>query len=151
MSSIYDSCETPAQAKLIKASAELRAVLVKAARAATGHQRAWIAAARYSFRPGSPEPCKVCSRYLGLAEAHHIFPLASQYQLHGGARPPVHDAVWLCPTHHAAADRLFGWELPHLPHFLSDAPPEEAEALLRLARRGRNIRAEMLDIPGEAA
>lgn len=67
---------------------------------------AWIALARRSFRPARPAPCQVCGKYRDLAQAHHLVPLALQYDR--GFRRIDHDHVWLCPTHHAAIHALIG-------------------------------------------
>ena len=60
---------------------------------------AWIAAARRAFNPGARAPCAVCRKYQWITHAHHIVPLAVQYD--NGAREPNHERAWLCPNHHS--------------------------------------------------
>jgi hypothetical protein len=59
----------------------------------------WIAAARRLFTPGRREPCCVCGRFRGIAQAHHVVPLTTQYDR--GFEYPDNEFVWLCPNHHA--------------------------------------------------
>lgn len=70
------------------------------------NKREWIAAARVAFDPGRREPCRVCGKYRSLSQAHHVVPLAIQYDM--GVAEPDQQAVWLCPTHHAAIHILIG-------------------------------------------
>lgn len=70
---------------------------VRAAR--SQRKRAWIAAARLSFNPGRREPCAVCGKFRSVAQAHHVAPLAEQFDQ--GFTEPDHEHVWLCPNHHA--------------------------------------------------
>lgn len=58
----------------------------------------WVAAARKSFVPSRREACAVCGKFMGIAQAHHLVPLALQYDR--GFERPDHEHVWLCPTHH---------------------------------------------------
>lgn len=58
----------------------------------------WIAAARKDFEPSARTPCAVCGQFEALTEAHHVIPLAVQYDKF--FEQPNHDHVWLCPTHH---------------------------------------------------
>lgn len=67
---------------------------------------AFIALARATFVPSKRCACKVCGKYKSLTQAHHVTPLAIQYDI--GATKPNHDHVWLCPTHHAAVHILLG-------------------------------------------
>ncbi len=60
----------------------------------------WIKNARKTFNPGIKQPCFVCNKYESVTHAHHIFPLHLQYDR--GVKEPIHDFMWLCPTHHAA-------------------------------------------------
>lgn len=59
----------------------------------------WIMAARQLFVPGFREPCCVCGKFKGIAQAHHVIPLTAQYDR--GFRYPDQEYVWLCPNHHA--------------------------------------------------
>jgi len=60
----------------------------------------WVLRARSVFLPGNREPCFVCGKYVEVVHAHHIYPLSMQYD--NGITAPIHDFIWLCPTHHAA-------------------------------------------------
>ena len=60
----------------------------------------WVAEARRSFIPSDRSPCAVCGQFGAITQAHHITPLAAQFD-HGFVEP-CHKHVWLCPTHHAA-------------------------------------------------
>jgi hypothetical protein len=60
---------------------------------------AWIVAARISPPAAQPDCCDVCGFTFELAHAHHIVPLAAQYD--AGYKSPNHERVWLCPNHHA--------------------------------------------------
>lgn len=62
-------------------------------------KRLWIAAARLAFRPDERQRCFVCSKFQAIAEAHHVVPLARQFEL--GYEEPSHQHEWLCPNHHA--------------------------------------------------
>ena len=96
-------------------------------------KNAWIAAARATFAPSERRPCEVCGKYEGLTHAHHIVPLAAQFD--AGAVSPIHEINWLCPTHHAAQhvfiDDLFAGVTKPIPGL----PPEESDALHRLGAR----------------
>ncbi len=64
----------------------------------------WIADARFSFSPGKRQPCLICGKWEGIAQAHHLFPLAQQYD--DGIGEPDQSFAWLCPNHHAAVHLL---------------------------------------------
>jgi len=59
----------------------------------------WITQARAEFRPGKRQPCKICGKWKGIAQAHHVFPLAEQFD--DGVSVPDQTFVWLCPNHHS--------------------------------------------------
>ena len=59
----------------------------------------WVAAARASFMPSDREACYICRQHLGITHAHHVIPLADQYER--GFKQPDHAHAWLCPNHHA--------------------------------------------------
>ncbi|GLR89779.1 hypothetical protein [Bradyrhizobium iriomotense] len=61
-------------------------------------RRVWVAAARLAFDPGPRCPCAVCGQYECITEAHHIYPLALQFD--AGETQPIQESCWLCPTHH---------------------------------------------------
>lgn len=58
----------------------------------------WLEVARKTFRPSSSEACAVCGKYREITHAHHIIPLAYQYEC--GAKSPDQSHCWLCPNHH---------------------------------------------------
>lgn len=68
-------------------------------RAGAIEREIWIAAGRQLFSPGEREPCWVCERFKGIAQAHHVVPLTIQYDR--GFKYPDQEYVWLCPNHHA--------------------------------------------------
>lgn len=94
-------------------------------------KEAWIAAARVKFRPGPRQACEVCGKYAGLAEAHHIVPLAVQFE--SGAETPGQECIWLCPTHHAGQHAKISNLLRHSKWPLDGMPPEEADALDKIS------------------
>lgn len=59
----------------------------------------WVAEARLGFNPGRRTDCHVCGKWRDIAHAHHVVPLAAQYDRGFGV--PDHQHVWLCPNHHA--------------------------------------------------
>jgi hypothetical protein len=92
-------------------------------------KNAWIAAARLKFSPGERRPCKICGKYRSLTQAHHIVPLAIQFE--AGATEPIDVHVWLCPTHHAAEHVSIDAILKNRPTPSFDGMPiEEKDALL---------------------
>lgn len=66
----------------------------------------FIAAARVAFVPDDRRACDVCGRYRGLTHAHHLIPLAAQFD--SGRETADHAHAWLCPTHHAAVHLVIG-------------------------------------------
>lgn len=64
----------------------------------------WVAASRMLFSPGPRKACSVCGQWRGIAQAHHVFPLAEQFD--EGRIEPDQTFVWLCPNHHAAVHLL---------------------------------------------
>jgi hypothetical protein len=88
----------------------------------------WIASARLKFSPGDRQPCKVCGKYRSLTEAHHVVPLAVQFE--AGAIDPLQEFIWLCPTHHAAQHVLIAALLRNEPTpQLEGMPIAERDAL----------------------
>jgi hypothetical protein len=59
----------------------------------------WIWAGRKLFDPGERQPCCICGRFKGIAQAHHVIPLTMQYDR--GFKYPDQEYSWLCPNHHA--------------------------------------------------
>jgi hypothetical protein len=59
----------------------------------------WIWAGRKLFDPGERQPCVICGRFKGIAQAHHVIPLTTQYDR--GFKYPDQEFSWLCPNHHA--------------------------------------------------
>lgn len=117
-----------AYARIVKVARAIEDEMIRERRA---EKDAWILAARRAFRPSVPAPCLVCGKYRNLAQAHHLVPLASQFER--GFVFPDHDHVWLCPTHHVAIHAL-----------LADSESEPTEAALRArGRRASGAIAEM--------
>ena len=71
---------------------------------AAREKAAWVDQARHDFAPGPRKECEVCGQWKGLAQAHHIFPLAEQFD--DGVASPDQAFAWLCPNHHAAVHLL---------------------------------------------
>lgn len=94
-------------------------------------REAWMGAARLIFDPGEREPCWVCGKFKGIAQAHHVIPLSQQYDR--GFRVPDNEHVWLCPNHHTMA---------HL--FILQENPSTKIAAARA--RGRTLSALMPDL-----
>ena len=59
----------------------------------------WIQESYNTFTKSEKQPCFICGKYKHFCDAHHLIPLAEQYNL--GLKKPNHTHVWLCPTHHA--------------------------------------------------
>jgi hypothetical protein len=74
---------------------------LKAEREAAGPRERdiWIMASRRIFAPGPRQPCCVCGKFKSISQAHHVVPLATQYDR--GFKYPDQEHVWLCPNHHA--------------------------------------------------
>lgn len=113
-------------ARLVEASKELQREILP-------HKRAWIRAARDSFHPGERRPCSICGGYGGLTQAHHIVPLALQFE--AGAIIALQNFVWLCPTHHIAAHAFINDLLSNRERTISGLPPEEGDQLHQLGVR----------------
>lgn len=64
----------------------------------TRERTQWIDRARHALRAAEREPCAVCNQYQEVTHAHHLAPLALQYD--AGLRVPDQTHAWLCPTHH---------------------------------------------------
>jgi hypothetical protein len=72
-------------------------------------KRDWmIQAARLAFNPSPKRSCTICGKFRNIAHAHHVVPLAAQFERQ--YEKPDHDHVWLCPTHHALMHVLIGPE-----------------------------------------
>ena len=106
------------------------ALLLAARRIYTQQKRTWIAEARRDFQPGTREACMVCDRYQGVAHAHHLTPLHTQFDR--GATVPDQSFAWLCPTHHFGVHEV-------LDHGVA------AKDLAGFSRRERAAIAEMAD------
>lgn len=83
---------------------------------------AWIAAARLTFAPGEREPCHVCGKFKSIAQAHHVVPLAAQFDR--GFPVPDHEHVWLCPNHHTIIHIFIG---PENPSYAGAAPRKRSQ------------------------
>lgn len=105
----------------------------------------WVRASRRFFDPGERQPCHICGKFRGIAQAHHVIPLTTQYDR--GFKYPDPEHEWLCPNHHAmvhiyiqdddrsltaAAFRARGRTIAALNDDLTE---EEFEALMALMRR----------------
>lgn len=64
----------------------------------------WIRNARALFDPSERAPCHICGQFQATAEAHHVIPLADQYDR--GFKKADHEHVWLCPNHHKVIHRF---------------------------------------------
>lgn len=78
----------------------------------------WILCARQIFAPGARQNCHVCGKYRFLTQAHHVLPLACQYDK--GFKAPDQTYCWLCPTHHAAVHLMISF-------FTAVEPPENRD------------------------
>jgi hypothetical protein len=68
-----------------------------------------------------------------LAHAHHLFPLAMQFDC--GVERPVHEHSWLCPTHHAAIHVKLRALVANRWFAFPGMPPAEIDALDKLGVR----------------
>lgn len=73
-------------------------------REAQGRKNAWIAVARIQFSPTDRKECFVCGKFKSITQAHHVVPLAAQFDR--GFDEPDHEHVWLCPNHHVIVHLL---------------------------------------------
>lgn len=87
----------------------------------------WIKKARSEFCAGPRQQCYICWQYNGLTEAHHIVPLALQFD--AGVDDPIQDFEWLCPTHHSAAHRQIDALLANRMDSDLGMPLEEMDAM----------------------
>lgn len=87
---------TPSQRAML--AAEACAEARKAYKSRVAQRRLWVAAARLGFDPGPRQPCAICAQYESITEAHHVYPLAFQFD--AGETHPIQESCWLCPTHH---------------------------------------------------
>lgn len=72
-------------------------------RAARERKKAWLSRARADFEAferRSREACEVCGQHVAFTNAHHLFPLAYQYECGIPVTEADHECVWLCPVHH---------------------------------------------------
>lgn len=86
----------------------------------------WIAAARREFVASPRSLCHVCGKFRSVAQAHHVVPLAKQFDLM--YESAEHEHVWLCPTHHAIVHLLL---VPRKASF-NDPPEHLVEAVREL-------------------
>ena len=85
----------------------------------------WMQAARASFAPSEREACAACGKYQSVSQAHHIYPLAQQYE--DGRDQPCHDHVWLCPTHHMVVHEIIDGLIRNVCPSLDGVPPYERD------------------------
>jgi hypothetical protein len=100
----------------------------------------WIAAARLAFEPSDRRPCEVSGKYRSLSQAHHVVPLAVQFD--SGCREPINDHTWLCPTHHTAIHLLIDHVVdrpdrarPATINLIDDLEVKEVRAVVALLER----------------
>lgn len=126
------AAELPAGARaLLAAAVDSVSRKMRAERALA--KSAWIARARLTFDPGKRQPCHICGKYEGLTEAHHVVPLAVQYE--AGAAEPIQEFAWLCPTHHQAEHFFIRRLLKNVTGSVAGMPPEEVDTLHRFGVR----------------
>lgn len=85
--------------KAIRRIIEIEDLIAFRKNAGAVERNIWIAASRQIFQPGERHPCWVCGKFKSVAQAHHVIPLAAQYDR--GFKYPDQEFVWLCPNHHA--------------------------------------------------
>lgn len=83
--------------------------LLKAASKDSTHGRLrakndWIRKQRALFDPSPRQPCHICQRFAAISQAHHVIPLAEQYDR--GFKKADHEHIWLCPNHHTVIHRF---------------------------------------------
>lgn len=79
---------------------ELLPLLEAEAKKRQAKKEKWLSSARADFKEllKIKSPCVICGKHLAIVEAHHVYPLAMQYD--DKVKNPIRDFVWLCPTHH---------------------------------------------------
>jgi hypothetical protein len=64
----------------------------------------WKKSARRWFKdihqPTEKMPCAVCNKHAAFVHAHHLLPLAIQFELGIESEEADHSFEWLCPVHH---------------------------------------------------
>lgn len=111
-------------------AAKIKTVLDSEARESKRKKNEWLKKARSSFAQykNIRKPCAVCGKYQALTEAHHIYPLAWQYD--NGLLEPNHDHLWLCPTHHKLVHLNIKSHLKSNQSLnMKDTPIEEIDAI----------------------
>lgn len=96
-------------------------------------RKAWSHAARKRFHPGPRKPCEVCSGHPLTTHAHHVTPLAMQFE--AGLLVPVQAFAWVCPNHHS----LIHLVLEQKPWDVGGVTPAERGEILRLADAGLRL------------
>lgn len=126
---IKDRADVIAQYDLSRAIEERFTHLSKEARR---RKEAWIAYARSDFEPSQRSNCEVCGKFRRVAQAHHVIPLAFQFDR--GGSPPDHEHVWLCPTHHAILHLLIAADDPSRVAQACDLADSELKVMQKLLR-----------------
>ena len=96
-------------------------------------RRALMLEFRQSFNPGMPAPCVICRKYLSVSHAHHLYPLSAQ--IRDQRRAPLHDYVWLCPTHHSGVHRMLSGLDKNEQVDIAGFGPEEKDAMDKITVR----------------
>ncbi len=105
----------------------------------------WLRSARAEFdrlERTAPANCSVCTQHRDFAHAHHLFPLALQYEC--GVDEAIHDHAWLCPVHHKKVHILLSGYLTGTRDlsFLDSIPDEYATewlAIEKIAQSGIDL------------
>lgn len=132
---IKDRADVIAEYDLARAIEERFSQLSKEARR---RKETWIAYARSDFEPSPRSNCEVCGKFRGVAQAHHVFPLALQFDR--GASLPDHEHVWLCPTHHAMLHLLIAADDPSRVAQACDLADSELKVMQKLLRTASTLK-----------
>lgn len=100
-------------------------IAAKAVAEAKAQRKDWMRLARLSFKASEREACAVCGQYQSVSEAHHIYPLSLQFS--DGREMPLHDHVWLCPTHHMIVHEMIMGLVHNVCPNLDGIPPQERD------------------------
>jgi hypothetical protein len=128
----------------------IAAVIVKVSdglhRERSAKKRAWVSAARLEFTPSLRRECLVCGKFRSITQAHHVVPLAVQYDR--AFERSDHEHEWLCPNHHTILHLILPSDGPPDPGALGrkaaapigECSVDEIEVLMALIRRAERGR-----------